>query len=158
MKNIFVGFKHAWNIPSLPQKVSDFYSHILTRIFRFIGGFSVLITVRKGFDHIQLHNYFNELIINIIIYTTYSLATIFIIFTVFINLIKIIYTIYIIFKKPKTFEVRNSPLNIFASQIAKVLTCMKIGCIATGSTAAVSRCSGRILCRECGQHTAHLQR
>ena len=34
-------------------------------------------------------------------------------------------------------EVRNSPLNLFAIHIAKVLSCIKIGCIATGSTAAV---------------------
>jgi hypothetical protein len=40
-------------------------------------------------------------------------------------------------QKPEIFEVRNTPLNLFASQIANILSCIKIGCIATGSTAAV---------------------
>ena len=58
-------------------------------------------------------------------------------FTIVINLIKIIYTIYLLSKKPETFEVRNSPLNMFATQIANILSCIKIGCIATGSAATV---------------------
>jgi len=137
VKNIILGFKHAWSIPSLPQKINDFYSHIFTRIFRFIGGVTVLITVMKIYDNIQLHNYFNETLCNIIITSTYLYASIFIVFILTINLIKIIYTIFLLVKKPKTFEVRNSPLNLFASQIANILTCIKIGCIATGTTAAV---------------------
>jgi hypothetical protein len=137
MKNIILGIKHAYNIPSLPPKISYFYNHIFIRIFRFIGGITVLITITKGFDHIQLHNYLNEFLCNIIILTTYLFASIFIFFILCINLIRIFYTIYLIFKKPEIFEIRNSPLNIFATQIAKILSCMKIGCIATGSTAAV---------------------
>ena len=58
MKNIILGVKHAYNIPSLPPKLSYLYSHIFTRIFRFIGGITVLITITKGFDHISLHNSF----------------------------------------------------------------------------------------------------
>jgi len=137
IKNIILGIKQAWNIPSLPLNIGNFYSHIFTRIFRFIGGLTVLITITKGYDHIQLHNYFNELLCNIIIFSTYLFASIFIVFTIIINLIRISYTIYIIFKKPEVFEVRNSPLNLFATQVAKILSCIKIGCIATGSTAAV---------------------
>ena len=139
LKDIILGIKHAWYIPSLPQKVSEFYSHIFTRIFRFVGGVAILITVTKGYDYIQLNNYFNEIFCDIIIISTYLYASIFITFTVVINLIKIIYTIYLLKNKPETFEVRNSPLNMFASpaKLANVLTCIKIGCIATGSTAAV---------------------
>jgi len=137
LRDIILGIKHAWSIPSPPQKVNDFYSHIFTRIFRIIGGVAVLITVTKGYDYIQLHNYFNEIFCDIITISTYLYASIFIVFTLIINLIKIIYTIFLLLKKPKTFEVRNSPLNIFASQIANILSCIKIGCIATGSTAAV---------------------
>jgi len=53
MKDIILGFKHQWSIPLLPQKINDFYSQIFTRIFRFIGGVVVLITVTKGYDYIQ---------------------------------------------------------------------------------------------------------
>jgi len=136
MKDIILGIKHAWGIPSLPQNISDLYSHIFTRIFRFIGGVTVLITVTKGYDSIQLHNYFNGILCDIITTSTYFYASIFIVFTVIINLIRIIYTIFLFIKKPEIFEIRNSPLNLFATQVAKVLSCIKIGCIATGSTAA----------------------
>jgi hypothetical protein len=137
MKDIISGIKHAWSIPSLPKKVSDFNSHIFTRIFRFLGGVAVLITVTKGYDYIQLHNYFNDISCDIISISTYLYASIFIVFTLIINLIKIIYTLFLLLKKPQTFEVKNSPLNLFATQIANILSCIKIGCIATGSTAAV---------------------
>jgi len=106
MQIIILGVKQAWKVPSLPQNFSDFYSHIFTRIFRFIGGITVLITVTKGYDHIQLHNYFNESLCDIIAFSTYLYASIFIIFTIVINLIKIIYTIYLLCMKPEVFEVR----------------------------------------------------
>jgi hypothetical protein len=96
MESIILGIKHAWSIPSLPQNFSDFYSHIFTRIFRFIGGVTVLITVTKGYDYIQLHIYFNELFCKIITISTYLYASIFINFTVIINLIKIFYTIFLL--------------------------------------------------------------
>jgi len=137
MKDIILGVKLAYNIPSLPQNLNKFYNHIFTRIFRFIGGVTILITVTKGYEHIQLHNYFNELLCNIIIISTYLFSSIFIVFTIIIGLIKIYYTIYLLIKKPEIFEIKNSPLNLFATQIAQILHCIKIGCIATGSTAAI---------------------
>jgi len=68
----------------------------------------------------NFHNYFNEIFCDIIIFSIYLYASIFIVFILTINLIKIIYTIFLLVKKPKTFEVRNSPLNLFATQIARV--------------------------------------
>jgi len=137
MKNIILGLKHAYNIPTLPNKINNFYNHIFTRIFRFLGGLSVLITVTKAFDYINLQLIFNELFSTIIIFSTFIFASIFIVFHLIINLIKIIYGIYLLRKNPKAFEIRNSPLNIFATHIAKVLYCVKVGCVATGSTAAI---------------------
>lgn len=135
MKNIIQGFKKAYNLPTLPNKINNFYNHIFTRIFRFIGGLSVLVTLTKSFNY--AHLYFNDFISEIINISTITLASIFIIFHIIINIIKIVYGIYLLKKKPETFEIRNSPLNLFASQIAKILYCVKIGCVATGSTAAV---------------------
>jgi hypothetical protein len=137
MKNIILGIKHAYNIPSLPKKLNKFYDHIFTRIFRFLGGASVLITIIKAIENIELQTYFNEIISEIITYSTILLASIFIIFHIVINIIKIIYGIYLLRKKPEIFEVRNSPLNLFATHVAKLLYCLKVGCVATGSTAAI---------------------
>jgi hypothetical protein len=139
MKNIILGIKKAWQVPSLPKKVHDFQNHIFIRIYRFIGGISILITLlhSKNINIIKFDYYLSENFIELIYFYINIFAVIFIIFIIIINLIKIVYTIYLLIKKPETFEVKNSPLNIFATQIAKVLSCMKIGCIATGSTAAV---------------------
>lgn len=137
MKNIILGVKKFLEVPSLPPVIYNFYSHIFTRIFRFVGGICVLIVLTKGLDYVNLHNYFSELISLIIAYAINFYAVFFIIFTVIINLIKIFYTIYLIIKKPEIFEIRNSPLNIFATKIAQILSCIKIGCIASGSTAAI---------------------
>jgi hypothetical protein len=137
MKNFILAFKLAYNIPTLPSKILYFHNHIFTRIFRFIGGISILITVSRGFDYINIQEYFNELISDMIIFTTFILASIFIIFILIINLIKIVYGIYLLIKKPEIFEVRNSPLNLLATYLGKLLYCVKIGCVVSGTTAAV---------------------
>lgn len=137
MKNILLGIKHAYNIPTLPKKINIFYEHIFTRIFRFLGGASVLITLIKVVEYINLQNYFNEIVSDIITFSITLLASVFIVFHIVINIIKIIYGIYLLKNKPEIFEIRNSPLNLFATQLAKVLYCVKVGCVATGSTAAV---------------------
>jgi hypothetical protein len=95
------------------------------------------MVLTKWQDFINIHNYFSDIICNIIILSTNIFATLFISFIIIINLIKIVYTIFLLKKKPEIFEVKNSPLNIFATQVAKILSCIKIGCIATGSTGAV---------------------
>lgn len=147
MKNIILSIKHAYNIPTLPKKLNIFYEHIFTRIFRFLGGASVLITLiasqgALALEVFDLQNYLvsslpNEIVTDIIIYSIFLLASLFIIFHIVINIIKIIYGIYLLRKKPEIFEIRNSPLNLFATQLAKLLYCLKVGCVATGSTAAI---------------------
>lgn len=137
MKNILLGIKHVYSIPTLPIKINIFYEHIFTRIFRFLGGASVLITLIKAIEYIDLATYLNEAVIEIITFSITLLASVFIVFHIVINIIKIIYGIYLLKNKPEIFEIRNSPLNLFATQLAKVLYCVKVGCVATGSTAAV---------------------
>ena len=108
VQNIILGIKHAYNLPILPKKISDFYNHIFTRIFRFTGGLSVLITITKAFDYINIQDYFNSIISDIIIFITFLWASIFMIFYIIISFIKITYGIYQIIKNPKIFEIRNS--------------------------------------------------
>lgn len=42
LNRIIIGFKYAWDIPSLPNNVLHFHNHIFTRIFRVIGGISIV--------------------------------------------------------------------------------------------------------------------
>lgn len=52
-----------------------------------------------------------------------------------IIIIKVIYSIYTLIYNKEKFEVRNSPLNLFATHLTKVLYCLKTGCAVTAGGA-----------------------
>ena len=43
LQRIWLGIKLAWNLPSLPVQVEKFHNYHLTRIFRVIGGISIIL-------------------------------------------------------------------------------------------------------------------
>lgn len=51
--------------------------------------------------------------------------------------IKSVYSIYTLISKPHVFEVRNSPLNEFATIFGRILYCAKFGCVVGGSAATI---------------------
>ena len=51
---------------------------------------------------------------------------------VIISIIKVIYGIRKLSKNPKNFQVLNSPLNKYASQLASLAYCWRVGCTAVG--------------------------
>jgi hypothetical protein len=53
-----------------------------------------------------------------------------------IFIIKIVYSTHTLIYKREKFEVRNSPLNKYASIISQALYCIKVGCAVTGSGAS----------------------
>jgi len=123
--SFYLGFIRAYSIPTLPAKVEQIYSHIFVRIFRFIGGLSFLLVVTNtylilpGFLHLFLA----------------ILASIQITQIIIILIIKFFYGLYIIVFKKEKFEIRNSPLNRYASIISQALYCIKVGCTVTGAGA-----------------------
>jgi hypothetical protein len=54
---------------------------------------------------------------------------------IIILIIKFFYGLYTIIYKKEKFEIRNSPLNRYASLISQALYCIKIGCTVTGAGA-----------------------
>lgn len=54
-----------------------------------------------------------------------------------ITAIKVVYSTYKLIYRPEEFEVRNSPLNLLASHLGKILLCVKVGCGVTGGAAGV---------------------
>lgn len=54
-----------------------------------------------------------------------------------ITAIKIVYCSYKLIYKPEEFEVRNSPLNLLATHLGKIILCIKLGCGVTGGAAGV---------------------
>jgi hypothetical protein len=123
--SIYLGFIRAYSIPTLPAKVELFYSHIFVRILRFIGGLSCVLVLTK--THLWLPAYLH-LFLSI-------LASIQMTQIIIILIIKIFFGLYTIIYKKEKFEIRNSPLNKYASLISQALYCIKVGCTVTGAGA-----------------------
>ena len=123
--SFYLGFMGAYNVPMLPKKIEVIYSNIYVRILRFIGGVCLLLVLTN--KHLLLPIYLHKLIIVVGAIQSIQILLIFI--------IKIIYGLYTLIYKPKDFEIRNSPLNQYATHLAKILYCAKVGCIVSGGAA-----------------------
>jgi hypothetical protein len=104
------GLKLAWNLPSLPTSVDKFHNYPLIRIFRVIGGISILLFLSSP-------GWINNSYIKWIIFV---LAMIQFIYIAVISFIKIGYIVYL--WKNKKLEVRNSPINHIASLTFKLVS------------------------------------
>ena len=47
IKRLITGLKQGWNAPVLPPKVANLHNNVFTRIFRVIGGISLLTVFSK---------------------------------------------------------------------------------------------------------------
>ena len=117
----------AYSIPTLPLIVEKYYSNVFVRLFRVIGGISVIMVLTKFYLNLPeyLHLFFT-------IFASIQVTLVMIIF-----IIKFCYGIYTLIYKKEIFEVRNSPLNRYATIIGKALYCIKISCAATGACATL---------------------
>jgi len=113
--------KLGWNTPLLPPKLLAFHNYPLVRVFRVIGGLSVLTVLLK--KHLLLYLPLQYLVL--------LLALVQIIYIVIRSIIKIIYGISKFWTDD--LNVRNSPLDQLSSLSTKLLYCWKIGC-QVGST------------------------
>jgi hypothetical protein len=128
--SFFLGAQRAYIIPTLPLSVENFNNHIFVRILRVLGGISFFIFMlgtRPDFG-LQIHNYFK--------FFVSILASFHITYVIIIFIIRIIYSMYTLISQREKFEVRNSPLNKYASIISNALYCLKFGCAATGAGAS----------------------
>lgn len=121
-KDIIIGIKHAWNIPTLPSNIENFHNHIFTRIFRVIGGMSIVAILS---ERAKLYLYPSE-----VLWPLYYLILFFgllhIIYIIIIKIIKFNHMIKIL--RSGKLDVYNSPFNKLASLTARAYHCWKIGC------------------------------
>jgi len=122
---IYLGFIRAYSIPTLPPKLELFYTHIFVKILRIIGGFSCVLVITK--THLMLPSFLH---LFLAIVASFQMTQIMIILT-----IKFFYGLYTLIYKKEKFEIRNSPLNRYASLMSKALYCMKLGCSGTAGGA-----------------------
>jgi hypothetical protein len=115
-KRLKIGISKGWNTPTLPQHLLTLQLHPLIRIFRVIGGISILLILTKRV------NYFNSFVLYLVV------------------LISIFYTFYVLYisyyrlkhiykiMRSKDLEIRNSPLDKFATLASKLIFCVKGAC------------------------------
>ena len=128
-KRITKGIQKGWSTPTLPSSIANFNNHPITRIFRIIGGISILITLGR----ISLN--IND-IPNYILYASNFISILFFIYMFAINILRIIHIIKIL--GTDELDVRNSPLDRLASLTARVLFCAKGLCyVGAGTGSAV---------------------
>ena len=125
IKRIWLGIKKGWSVEILPNPVTIFLNNPIIRVLRVIGGISVLIVVFK--KHIFILPPFDFIVVLFAFLHFLQMITVFI--------IKICYGIKKLLCNKKDFEIRNSPLDRFATQIARIIYCAKVGCSITGGTA-----------------------
>ena len=97
--SIILGFKKANSIPTLPNWLEKLNKNIFIRIFRFIGGFCVLL-VFTGYS-LEFPDLLQYIVILLSIFQILQMWLIFI--------TKAIYMTYTLIYKKTDFEVRNSP-------------------------------------------------
>ena len=99
---IFIGFKKGIKTPTLPDHILKFQSNSLIRIFRVLGGFSIISLL----GHAKFDYFFNI----IIIYLLFSIGFLFVMYQIVISYYRI-KNIFKILKSDKL-DIRNSPLDL----------------------------------------------
>jgi len=110
LQRIWLGIKLGWKLPSLPASVEKYHNYPLTRIFRVIGGISIILFLSS--PSWVGNSYFYWIV--------FILAMLQFLYIIVISLIKIGYIVYL--WKNKNLEVRNSPLDYIASSTVKLAT------------------------------------
>jgi len=108
----------AYSIPTLPDRVEKYYNNIFVRIFRFIGGLSFLFIITNLYLQLpKILHLFCAIV-----------ASIHVTQVTIILIIKTFFSLHTLICKRDKFEVRNSPLNRYATLISQAVYCIKFGC------------------------------
>ena len=100
----------------LPESVMKIHNHSFVRVFRVVGGISILMVLSK--NHLWLFVPFKFIVL--------FLALLHFIYITCISRIKLIHGFKVL--RSDKLDVRNSPMDQFASLTGKLLFCWKYGC------------------------------
>jgi hypothetical protein len=125
MKNFLsrtlIGFKKGLFTPNLPPEILEFQNKPLIRVFRVIGGLSFLTILGRGYTSFKLSPLLFVLFILI-----YFFAILFFIYHIYISYHRLKHIKYLF--KSGALDIRNSPLDKYASMLVRVLACAKGVC------------------------------
>lgn len=113
------GLKKGWVTPTLPENITKFHDKPIVRLFRILGGLSVIITLGKVNFSFDLPIY--------IFYISFFITILFFLYMLVINIIRLIHIVKIL--KSDELDVRNSPIDRIASLTARILLCGKGICL-----------------------------
>lgn len=120
LSSVKKGIVKGWSLPTLPDHLIKLTSHPLIRIFRVIGGISLLSIITHRYllfpESMQLYVLFILAVINFLFLAYHFYLT--------YHRIRHIYLSW----KSGVYDVRNSPLDRFASLAAKLIVCAKGAC------------------------------
>jgi len=115
-QRFIIGLKVGWNAPLLPERVANLHNHPFIRIFRVIGGISIITVLSK--KHLLLFWPFKFIVL--------FLALLHFIYIFSISIIKLWYGFKVL--RSDKLDVKNSPFDHFATVTGKLLYCWKSGC------------------------------
>ena len=126
-----IGIKKGWSHPTLPKNLLKLELHPFIRIFKFLGGISILIFLTKAYEKYNIS----------VLYISIILSILYIIFNTYLNYYRIKH-IYSSIKKGDL-NVRINPLDKYASLYSKLIFCLKGSCkIAAGGGVALGIFTG----------------
>lgn len=116
IQRFLYGVKLGIKLSLLPPSVEKFHNSPLVRIFRVIGGISILLILTRSE---QINKY-------LLLYIIFPIAILQFIYILSISVIKFCYYLYLL--KNKKLQVRNSPLDKIASIGLNLVACVKGTC------------------------------
>ncbi len=111
----------------LPNYLNKGSNSPFIRVLRVLGGICAILALTKNYLYLSTYVQGIVLIIGII-----QLIQI-----VIISIVKIIFGVNKLIYNPKDFEIINSPLNKFATQIGSLAYCWRIGCSTIGGGVSI---------------------
>lgn len=116
VKRLQIGLKKGWDTNTLPDHLMKLYTNPLIRIFRVLGGMSIIALLTGKLYYLP----------PFVLYAVFGFAVVYALFMVYLTYHRIKHIIYIL--KSDKLEVRNSPLDKFATLAGKLLLCVKGAC------------------------------
>ena len=119
-KSIMLGLRKGYYTPTLPAYILAIHNHVFVRMFRILGGISMIVC------------FYSYQVITV----TGNVSYYFIFFYI-INIIFFIYNVYLTYHRFKhirkllkgnELEIRNSPLNLLATKLTRLTLCLKGAC------------------------------
>ena len=103
-KRITKGIQKGWSRlrPTLPTTIANFHNHLITRIFRIIGGLSLMFTLGR-------FSLLNKDIPIYIIYASNFISLLFSIYMFVINIFRLIHIFKVL--RSDDLNIRNTPLD-----------------------------------------------